>query len=467
MLGRAGAYGINSASETGTGRAQGTVDLLTQAVARGLDSSRILEFVDGSLDSMVNQSGRADLEGITKLTQQMMMTGTAGGMTGATAKNIIAAAQAQGENVLGNTSLSAGLTMLATKEYNGLKTAKDVARWAGVKSPDQLDPKMLADVLSNANSGSLNAAIELSSTKAIQGAHLQSLASDAFKYMGLPENKKSLWLRGALGSSLSDAQGFTSGLQFPSGMNGLDQGIMSYNGKGPKAVAYAASVENIYSKMFGGRASASFDKKIGKDGYLKKLLASGIDPEVAKDIVNSAEKRGLNPLLLASVGMQESHLNKKQGRGALNANGTYDSGIMQINNNKDNLANYPGAFKSLAGNIDAGADLLTKKLKNKGGFGDQGSASVATAALRDKALADQGDLHEAFLSFKTLEPAARTFASAVATFENAVKEFAQGKGPYDSTKLWTDHKQAIHNGHPAPFSGMLSKPKHAPLTHSP
>lgn len=423
LLGRGGAYGINAPTETGAGRMAGVAELLQEAVARGLDHSRILDSVEGSLDSLVTNSGRADIEGITKMTQQLMFGGTAGGLTGSTAKDIISAGRATGDNVIQNGLTSAGLTMLVSKEYGGLKTAGDVARFAGVKSPDDIDPQMMKDILSAANSGRLNTAVRLASTEAVQGAHFAQLAPEAFKYAGLPEDTKSIYLSNFLGSNLAAGQGYNSSLSMK-GMSALDAGIMHYNGNNP---GYAASVENIYQRNFGTSATGGFDKKIGKAGYLKELIAKGVDPEVALDIVNSAEKRGLNPRLLASVGMQESHLNKKQGRGALNSNGTYDSGIMQINNNTDNLKKYPGAFTSLAGNIDAGADLLTNKIKGVGGFGDQGGNNVALAAMRDKSINDQGNLNEAFLSLKTLEPTARMFAGSVDKFQKAVEDFVHGR----------------------------------------
>ena len=437
LLGRAGAYGINSANETGTGRAQSTIDMLSAAVAQGFDHSRLLDSVESSLDTLVQQSGRADLEGITKLVTQTMATGLPGGITGATAKDVVSASASMGENILQNPMTSAGLTLLAAKKYNNLKTAQDVARFAGVSSPDQIDPTMMQDILSAANSGRLNTALRLASSPAVQAAgHLQTLGTESFPLTGLPADTRSIYAGNFTGLSLSASQGYNSSLRFGN-MNATDIGIMRYNGNNP---GYANSVENWYSRMFGGKATSQFDPKIGKKGYLKQLLAKGIDPEVARDLVDSSAKRGLNPLLLASVGMQESHLNKNQGAGPMNRNGTFDSGIMQINSIWKKT--HPEAFTSLAGNIDVGAQWLATTLKKSGGFGDAGGSAVPMEALRGRAYSQQGDINEALLSLKTLEPAARTFADAVGKFEKAVDRLmnngvAGGNGITNNPKALT------------------------------
>lgn len=423
VLGRGRGYGINAPTEAGTGRMQSLIDMLSEANARGFDKSKLLDSVNTSLDTLVNNSGQADIKNITQMTKELMNTGLPGGMTGATSRGIVAGNAALGQNVLSNGLTTLMLSSLLPK-YNNFKTAADVAKFAGV-SADKIPSTAMADILDASKNGQFNTALRLVSSPAVMGAgQLQNRINEAYPSMGLPENMRSIVTSSAGGISLSEAQVDEQRRRMgDNGMSPLDKAIMRYNGNNPD---YAAKVEAIYAKKFGGQATGQFDQKIGAAGYMKRLTDAGVPAGTAAMIVKEAQRDGINPLLLASIGLQESGLNPAQGFGGVNANGTRDFGMFQINSS--NRGKYPKAFQAgnVGANVAAGADILAYTMRKNG---VENFSNAPNSALYAKAEAGQGDLNAAHLSAAFLVPLADKFARAVDKFTDSIERFAGSGNP--------------------------------------
>jgi hypothetical protein len=319
-------------------------------------------------------------------------------------------------------------------KYNFLRTPADVARFTGT-SLDKLPPTLVRDITAAAKAGNYNTAIRLASNSAAQQpGHLQDLMMQAFPAMGMPDYTRSIW--GSMsGAQLSDTIADTQ-RRFGTNMTPLDLGIMGYNGAGPKAQAYAASVESIYQGHFGFAATGAWNDKIGEAGYLKALAGMGIPKDIAQMIVADSKARGINPALAASVMLQE--------KAKMNPNAVhYDTpdkegkprfslGLFQTENTNPYF-NYAKTGK--AGQVYAGVGYLADSLAKSGALGDKGYNIAPESALRGAAFAGQGNLNEAYMTSRVLEPAARGLAEAMSNVQRALSGFINALGSLQSTDI--------------------------------
>lgn len=411
--------------------------LLEMAMAKGMDQSKLMESVQGSMDTLARAGsvGGIDTSALLDLTARLAQTGTPGGRTGSTAANVAAGVA----GITGDVTKSPfvfSMLMSQLPKFGGLKTQAGVEKFVG---HGNLDPTAVKRITDAANAG--NPVVALQMATALTQGSTKRLGQLLSPVAGLATGNQSYltpsFLQATTGTSLSDAMALDSANQ----QAGL--------GSGSRTSSFVGGMSKI-----GQAASMPMSDKA-------KLLAKGVSPELADHFIREGNKNGVDPLILATLATMEtsggdfSKINPNQGK-HFNKNGTVDYGMMGINSNSVSYMDSIRAQSDLDSNIDLGATIFKQKMKlsggdvgkafslynGRGGAADKygaramqlyGSASnggpsadglgLPGLANQTRTGAGQGELFGANAALNLLAPAANNAASGLDKLTKAAEDF--------------------------------------------
>ena len=417
------------AAAPNTGGVQGYLtpiaQMLADASAAGMDRSKLLSSMESSLDT-ISKSGNLGISSgaITSLMMRMAAGGTPAGLSGQLTAQTVSGITGNLQNILGN-PLATTLLTSQLGRFGNLRTAADVRGFVGERNwsaaPPALRNAIVGQITQAAREGNFPAALDLISAN-LMGADPTRLMDILGPTMGMVTGGRSYLaprlLSGATGAPLQAAE-----MQlFTGGASQLDLGLARYNGIGfnlSHGMPYPKNIAATYSRMFGGSLSAAFDPKAD---YAKRLASAGVPGKLISLFIAAGKKDQINPMLLAAIGKWESAGKwDKMGLGP-----TGDYGIMQIS--PDNQKRFPN-FRSPAGNIQAGADILRWALR-KSAAGTEGvdwsGAGLNVPGGTARVGKELGDLTEAAAAARTLIPLASGLTSIAKSTIDALHMLDKG-----------------------------------------
>jgi hypothetical protein len=464
LVGKGAGYGLTTPTAGGAeSYLKPFMHVVEEANVKGLDSSKVLESMQGSLETIAkSDSLGASPAAIAAMLRQNAMTGTPGGLTGA---STLATQQGMTETLSNVTAHPSLLTALLSQigRFGNLKSAKDVKAFIGEENYNAASPEMRDIVIAQAVKAAQAERYPIA-VGILTSAFMQSNKERAFEILdpfvnsitGGNSDMKPGILSGLTGATQDTTRSYS---WLP---KGIEAAFARYNGggKGPGRevnVAYGKSVAEIYKKNFGiAPGSGKFDKSIGLDKYKDMLLKAGMAPDLAPEFARAGLFSETDPLSLAAIAAKES---EKHGEGLVSKinpnvgfvhNDKYNSddfGMMQINS--ANWGRYPGALRSVSGNLATGADIFRQSL----GMGTQPlPLNLPVGANRAYAEKATGDLTEANAAIHTLIPAAETAIKGLTSAIDGMTKAAKG-----FSALWAD--TSSRRGYSTPGWSPLERPR--------
>ena len=330
---------------------------MADAVAKGMDRTKVLSSIQDSLDIMARAGGiGASAEAATSLINRLMQSGTAGGRTGQTALEI----QSTMAGFVNNpSSQPVGQMMMYSQmpKFGMLKTREGIEKFLGPNVMRELDKSpgvrdsVIEDALKQAQSG--NTAMAMNTLTKAMGPDSERTADiirQGVEGSGMPKEMRRAALSGATGLPLMDIYAAQAGRM-----------------AGPSEAAK------------GDQIQARFSESV--DSYKEKLRAAGVPATVAAALVSAGQRKNVNPMLLASIAKQESgYRQTKDGKTLLNPE-SGAAGLMQI---MPQNGKYPAGVKqSLEENALVGAGILADQLKAHGGDVDKALAGYGGFKTKD------------------------------------------------------------------------------------
>lgn len=225
----------------------GFADVMSTAVARGMDRAQILESMRGSLDMMA-RGGAAGISagGLSDLYQTMMQSGTPAGRTGEAAASFAQGMSGVSKNVFGNNMQTVAQMSAITQNFNSLKNPADVRNYVGKAYYDDLMKKnpgyttwLTSQITGAAGQGALGIALDIAQSQFMTGNPKRN-AETALPFLtgitaGLPQARyKALEAAGAppgtalpylYGIEHSGPQSFFMKWNDPTGQNAYPMGL--------------------------------------------------------------------------------------------------------------------------------------------------------------------------------------------------------------------------------------------------
>jgi hypothetical protein len=354
---------------------------LSDAVAKGMDRTKVLASIQDSLDLMARAGGiGASSNSALDLINKLMQSGTAGGRTGETAVGL----QATGAAFARNPSSSPVAQLMIYSQlhkYGMLQDEKGVRAFWGDKINAVLDKtpavrdRMIKDITRIARTtgagAAMNAAIEAGD--GIDPSRPKEIAYQGVREGGTPEEWQTTVRAHMFGDVTPD-------------IYALDAGTAA----GP------ATPE-------GRKSSPHFTETAAI--YKAQLKNAGVPDDVAAALIAAGQAKNVNPMLLASIAKTESGFRQtdalgnplynkpKKGRKSSGAVGLMQ--VMPISGSGPSDWKYAaGARDNLELNAMEGADIFAKKLARRhddirgalhdyGGFDRVSDADYQKKVLRD------------------------------------------------------------------------------------
>lgn len=378
--------------------------LFEEALSRGVDRTKLADTLTNTMDLLARTgAGGVSNAAMVDLMGRLMLTGSAGGRTGATAANIAGGVSSAMGNLAGSPSSAVALMMNSGVTKN-LSSAGGIASLLGTTAGALTGTPQGKDAVSRitglAKEGATWQALQSFGAYFGQGnpsASMKLFMPAAQQAAGGDPGMLPIWLSKFANVSLADAQNY---LSIPSNVSGP-----------------------------GG---------FNKWADVRGLIAKGVPANLANMFVSAGAKTGVNPGMLAALAKTESSF---LGRPHTNSNGTTDFGMMQLNSRT-----HPNAAKlSVMDNIMAGATQFKGDLLRRNGDPSQAYAlyngsqkyvsnfnrnltgmfggQVPTDVFQGQARAAQNDLQLSMTALNQLVPLAGHAADAVDSFTNALRQF--------------------------------------------
>ena len=333
---------------------------MADAVAKGMDRTKVLANIQDSIDLMAKTGGGIGVSSSSaiELISKLMQTGTAGGRTGQTAFEL----QSGMSGFVNNpSSAPVGQLMVYSQlpKFGMLKDAKGLEAFYGPKIMEQMNKspevkaRLFSNVIETAKSGNTSLAMQM----AIQGAGADSgmrmleIGRQAVQQSGTPRGMQDIQLANTFNLPYADVvqKNVADGMPQRAAQSGIEVGF-----------------------------------KKSAEEYRAILKASGVSDSMANVLIQAGQDHGLSPVLLASMAKKESGFQQfgKNGRSLYNTSGSGAVGLMQIMPNAN--GSYPvGVERGVLPNAEEGARRLQGFLEKSGGNVDKALASYGGFKTKD------------------------------------------------------------------------------------